>query len=317
MVYQRQVSSEDYLKNSMNKNLEKYVLDLSKADKKRIEAKALKVSEECGELADRVLAYSSSPQSLHKVVTEREILEESVDVTLSALSIPLSIGFSFEDIYDMMDKKCGKWAELQSGEKADTHMFEIHLYTKTESLKDRAYFSRVCQEIGVKPIYVENAGIKELDVMTSSRHYGSFNSALSTANILKIKFGDQDVAIYRTKIETIPSHPASKNVSYSNNNFYMEAHIQVFIPSNKLKVGLTLKQFLKSYKNTHLSKNPFKKLANGYIQMVTLRAKVDRPIFEMDVNEIYENMLAYGLQVIEKPEIEFCIFDDNKNKSKF
>ena len=298
----------------MNKQLEKYVEDLSKKDKKTLEQKALKCGEENGELADKVLAYVSAPQSLHKVVTKQEILEESVDLTLTAMSIPMSMGFTFDDFYEMMEKKCNKWAELQSNEQSKTHMFEIHVYAKVKA-GDTEGFRAACKEIGVKPIVVENEGVKRLDVMTSSRHYGNFNSALGAANVLKIKLEEHGIQTYRTKLETIPSHPASKNVEDNKNGFYMEAHLQVFVPDKK-EVEPRLKSFLRSYR-AHLSKNPFKRLANGYVQMITLREKCSTPVFEGEVIQLYEALLVAGFQVMEKPEIEFCIFDDNPNKKNF
>lgn len=297
----------------MNKQLEKYVENLSKDDKKSLVLKTLKTSEECGELADRVLAYSSAPQSMHKVVTKQEILEESVDLTLTALSIPLSMGFSFDDIYGMMSKKCNKWAELQRNEKAKSHMFEIHIYLK---VKDEAmtWFKTGCMEANVKPIIVENEGVAKLDVMTSSKFYGNFQTSLKEAERIKRVFQKRGFDVYRTKIETIPTHPAAIKTE-EDNNFYMEAHLQIYIPSKVVKGKLV--KLLKSYHYSHLSKNPFKKLAKGYIQMVSLREKVKPAVFEGAVMELQESLLMGGFQVIEKPEIEFCIYDDNKDKSKF
>jgi hypothetical protein len=86
----------------MNNDLVKYITKLSKSDKKSLSQKCCKVSEENGELCSKVLAYENASGFQDKIVSKKSILEESVDVILSAISIPLAEGFSMDEINDMI-----------------------------------------------------------------------------------------------------------------------------------------------------------------------------------------------------------------------
>ena len=60
----------------MNKELLDYIQELSKRDKKSLTSKALKVSEEQGELAKAILPFESAYACRHRFVDKYKILEE-------------------------------------------------------------------------------------------------------------------------------------------------------------------------------------------------------------------------------------------------
>lgn len=307
--------------------LENFIKDLSIADKKNLCQKTLKISEELGELSDRVLAFEEAPQHLHKIADGGEILEESVDVLLAAFSVPLSLGFDFSEIYSMMLKKANKWQGLQHQEKHDKFVFEIHLYFKIDN-DALDTFKNDCVAVGTKAIIVDNESGKNLsrDVMTSSKVYGSYKDAENHSKKLISLMGDiatENPKYYhkpfRKKIEVATNHPLA-NISMEDmrqQGMYFESHIQVLLFDEKEREDLII--LLSSiHSDFHLSKNPFKKVGNGFVQMVNVREQyTTKEMFEQQISNVYLTLLNKQFQVLEKPELEFCVFDDNKDKSNF
>ena len=106
-----------------------FIKQLSLSDKKSLSQKALKTCEEVGELAKAILPFDSAHGTNHRFVDREKILEEIADVHLTNLSIAYSLGFSDEEITDMIHQKSLKWSELQAKEeKAQFPLpFEIHI----------------------------------------------------------------------------------------------------------------------------------------------------------------------------------------------
>lgn len=91
-----------------------FIKSLSFNDKKSLSQKCLKLVEEVGELAKVVLPFDSAHGTSHRFVDKEKILEEIADVHLTNFSIAYSLGFSDEDINNMILKKSIKWSSLQS-----------------------------------------------------------------------------------------------------------------------------------------------------------------------------------------------------------
>ena len=85
---------------------------LSMAENTGIVQRALKTSEETGELAQAVLSYTDAPGCGYKGKTVMDVAEEAVDVVQVALSIALMF-LSEEGVEKMMDKKLEKWKKVQ------------------------------------------------------------------------------------------------------------------------------------------------------------------------------------------------------------
>lgn len=106
-----------------------FIKKLSLSDKKTLSQKALKTCEEVGELAKAILPFDSAHGTNHRFVDREKILEEIADVHLTNISIAYSLGFTDDEITDMIHQKSLKWSELQSKEeKAQFPLpFEIHI----------------------------------------------------------------------------------------------------------------------------------------------------------------------------------------------
>jgi NTP pyrophosphatase (non-canonical NTP hydrolase) len=94
------------------KNTMKKIFEASKHDPKTLEQKALKLSEECGEVAQAVLSYCEAPGCAAKGKTKADVIEESWDVIITAASLIYQIenGKVDEDYsVKIRDKKLQKW----------------------------------------------------------------------------------------------------------------------------------------------------------------------------------------------------------------
>ena len=142
------------------------VKQLSSTDEKTLTQKTLKLCEETGELAKVVLPYENAFATTHRFVTANRILEEVADTLLCSLSIAYDLGFSDEDIRDMMIEKSIKWNKVQQGSVKGRFPlpFEIHITVRTDDIER---FRDKCSAIGVKPIVLDLKDDLQ-DVMTSS-----------------------------------------------------------------------------------------------------------------------------------------------------
>lgn len=86
------------------------ILELSAQETKDLTRRALKTSEEVGELAEAVLACDGPDE--YKGKTYDDVLKESADVVLCAFSVALEAGFSFNDIEGAMIAKLRKWEDI-------------------------------------------------------------------------------------------------------------------------------------------------------------------------------------------------------------
>ena len=63
----------------MNQHLLDYIKLLTKKDKKSLIGKALKTSEEVGELSKKILPFCNAGGTVHRFVTKKDVLEENRD----------------------------------------------------------------------------------------------------------------------------------------------------------------------------------------------------------------------------------------------
>ncbi len=313
----------------MNQELLNYIQTLSLRDKKSLAEKALKVSEESGELSKAVLPYVSAYATNHRFVDKYKILEEVADTMLASISIAYDLGFTHEDIEGMMDQKSRYWQELQ--DKEDVAQFplpyEIHVTVETQLFDDKfiPQFKEDCVFIGVKPIVLdlENGGSVVLtDVMTSSKHYGNNTSVYFESQRIKNELMLRGYKVLRQKIETVPWHPGSPRKKQNNaipyegekmpEGCYFESHLSIEMDGSKRKENM-LRNII-SPQGGHLSKNVFKKVSEGkYIQMVTFRDyNTYKEGFEQDIKNNILQLKSLGFE-IPKHEVEFCLYDTKNN----
>jgi len=324
-----------------------FIRQLSLDDKKNLSQKALKTCEEVGELAKAVLPYESAPGTNHRFIDKYKILEEVADVYLTSMSIAYCLGFSDEEIEGIINQKSLKWSELLSRESESKFPlpFEIHITVDGSEMCDPImfdrkrfdidYFKQVCQSIGVKPIVLDleipDGVIK--DTMTSSKHFGDNRSVYDESQRIVYELKEAGFEVLRTKIETVPWHPAApKKWPISNpspvhlpNNCYFESHIGVSIyPNQKEDLSKFVeKEFNGKELGDHLniklkgivklSQNFFKKSIDGskFINMITYRSTTSgSEEFKRYVDLIKQTLNAGGYE-FEKVEVEYAIYDTN------
>ena len=303
----------------MDKKLLDYIQELSKRDKKTLSQKALKVAEESGELAKAVLPYDSAYATRHRFVDKTKILEEVSDTILASISIAYDLGFSHEEIEEMIDYKSEKWQKLQAAEdKVEFPLpFEIHITVcaKEGEINEDfiEHFKKSCEELNVKPISLDlenRAGEKIKDVMTSSKFYGDNRTVYEEIERITLGLEYRKFKVIRKKVETVPWHPGAPSKEIDRikmpKNCYFEAHIGCIITMEEKE---KLAEISKLHK-AHLSKNAFKNIDDGkFVNMVTLRNySCTSKSFEEEVLNFRLALVNNGF-TLEKTITEFCIYD--------
>jgi NTP pyrophosphatase (non-canonical NTP hydrolase) len=308
----------------MNKPLFDFVKMLSRRDTKTLSQKALKLAEECGELAKYALSYDGAFATNHRFSTRQRILEESVDCMLVALSVAYDLNFSDDEIEAMMFAKSSKWATLQNNELDLCYPvpFEIHI-TVDMNTTDANYellnknFNSVCTQVQAKPIRLDlqnNNGDKVMhDIMTSSRHMGTNRSAYEESERVCAHLTTAGYNVVRTKIETVPWHPAApqNEGDIMPKHCYFESHVGIVIPqhdtlSNLSKIAL---KDIADHHNAHLSSNIFKKLVDGQsVIMLTYRAESDFKTFDANMKLLLAELDMAEFQY-QAPIMEFSVYD--------
>lgn len=326
----------------MDKQLEAYVRSLSDTDKKNALERFAKLGEEFGELARALLPYFDCGATRHRFSTKEQICEELVDVSLCVLSLLFhkDIDLTMEDFYRMMRKKADKWGGLQAAEMglADKLPYEIHisvgakrfLIPKSGSIQEEKRsvlnwteadiqdYRADCASIGVKPIVLDlelNDGASMKDVMTSSKVFGSAKDAAQEIDRIVRAFGELGYEVVREKLETVPWHPAAPSIKRNRlgmpKDCYFEAHFGVKVRVEHLE---DLRTHLSRAPGGHLhtSRNVFKKVGEEVVLMATLRdsaADALQEPFEEDVNKIAEHIRRDPRFSLEKPIVEFSLYD--------
>jgi len=326
----------------LNKNITDFIRKLSENDKKTLSQKALKTCEEVGELAKAVLPFDSAYGTNHRFINREKILEEIADVFLTNISIAYSLGFTDDEISDIITQKSEKWQELQVREdNANFPLpFEIHVTVDASEMRDPLMcdskpfdleqFKLACKDIGVKPIVIDleiNGQVDIQDVMTSSKHFGDNRSAYEESIRILGRLEDYGFKVVRNKIETVPWHPAAPTITTGEpipNGCYFESHIGVIITPDRKE---DLQEFVEGLNErctaagrvelggtAKLSRNFFKKKEEGkFVNMITYRnSMTSNKKFIEEVKQI-ENSLKHWTNNFEyeKVEVEYAIYDTN------
>ena len=303
----------------MNKELRDYIEELSKKDKKSITQKALKCAEETGELARKVLPYEDAHGTTHRFIVKDSILEEVADVVLTAMSIGYDLGYTHDDIDDMIRHKALNWQEVQakSDRVGETIPFEMHItitagenFDTDKYVKDCATISKIRRN-RIKPIVIDLETEGELfmkDVMTSSHYFGNNAGAHDEAKAISDSMEAMGYDVVRVKIETVPWHPAAPQTEKDKmpGDCYFEAHIGCIItPEEKAKLA-----HIAEGNDCHMSRNFFKKIEDGkFVNMITYR-KYDGTYDEfMATVESIKGVLNYKEINFDKVITEFAIYD--------
>lgn len=294
----------------MNKQLLDFIKELSIRDKKTLSQKALKNSEECGELAKAVLPYDGAYCTNHRFTDKIKILEEVSDVILTSISIAYHLGYTTDDIEEMLDYKSNKWFELQVKEDKVKYPipYEIHVTVKRPS--DIEKYKLDCQSIEVKPIVLdlENSNGNITDVMTSSKFYGDNRGAYEKVKEISKQLNDMGYDVLREKVETIPFHPAAPTKKGTMpKDCYFESHVGVKVTGDDKRGKLTA---IAKLHDAHISRNFFKKLDSGeYVLMLTLRNyDTSYEQFRTQVDRLLISLSSEGFEY-EKEIVEFSIYD--------
>lgn len=252
----------------------KYIRNLSKQDRKTLTQKCLKIAEETGELSKAILPFENAAGTNHRFTYKDQILEEVVDILLTAVSVAMSLDFTDEDLSNMIDRKVAKWGELQGRERKAQYPlpYEIHITIKEANQQK---FRDVCAALDVKPIILALQAKDTIitDTMTSSKHYGDNRSAHDEMERITTGLRRAGFEVIREKIETVPWHPAAPSSEDINAKMpegsYFETHIGVHIRSPQEMARL---RSVVPHADAHLSQNTFKVNDDrGDVHMVTLR----------------------------------------------
>lgn len=296
----------------MNNNLLELIKGLSLADTKTLSQKALKLSEESGELSSKVLALENADGSRHKVFYKQDILEECADAILVALSIAYSLGYDSDSIDSMMQDKAYYWSSLRELDTSDgKYPYEIHL--TIESALDEFDYDRFyshCKEKGVKPIILDLEGQEQ--ITTSTIVYGTVNDASTATDELtdwfELKENEGGAYLYdvvRRKIETVPWHPMTR--SFDPNKYY-ETHFTFVVPEDEVD---HVRYYCGQY-GVHVSKNALKYDVDGMKKfMGTVRDYTNREQHETRVSKILNYLKNNRIEPV-KHITEYAFFDSNK-----
>lgn len=303
----------------MDKELRDYIKKLSEKDKKTITQKALKCAEETGELARKVLPYENAHGTTHRFITNNSILEEVADVVLTAMSIGYELGYSHDEIDDMIRQKSLNWQAVQAkSDRVEYPIpFEMHITIRKGDGFDVSKYVDDCEKISkirgnkIKPIVLdlENGGASVMqDVMTSSHYFGDNAGAYHEAKAIETSMKTMGYDVVRVKIETVPWHPAAPIESGDKmpGDCYFEAHIGCII---SIDDKYMLSKIAEAH-NAHMSRNFFKKIDGGkFVNMITLRTyEGTYDDFTKKLESLKENLTAKDIR-FDKVITEFSIYD--------
>lgn len=296
----------------MTNELLTYIRALSVADTKTLSQKALKAAEEVGELAKWVLPYDNAFATTHRFVDTDKILEEVADVMLTAMSIAYDLEVPDAELFAMMHKKAQKWEMLQQKSSVGYPLpYEIHV-TILLSERDIDRFKDACSKIGVKPIVLDlqnRGGARVMgDVMTSSKHIGNNRTAYEEAMRIKDSLDLFGFDVVRTKIETVPWHPAAPTdiTQEIPKCCHFETHIPVHIRIEDIPDLRPICEDL----SLHLSRNVYKRNDDGtVVVMTTFRSRDFTSVGFQAHAQVLRDQLAVNGFILGKSVVEFCVYD--------
>lgn len=302
----------------MDNSTLKFVKQLTKLDKKTLTQKALKLAEECGEVAKSVLPFEQAHGTMHRFVHQDAIAENCSDVLLVALSMLYSLGYDDVDIAEIMQRKSLYWSSLQDNEsEIDVNALPHEIHVTVANVNSLDSFKNICRQVGVKPIVLDlhtKAEGSIIDIMTSSVFVGSTVNAILEAEKIKT-FLEDFYEVVRCKIEVPPFHPAvpsEKNTAQHVVDGYFETHMEVYVTKDPLTSTSydLLVDLLADNPELHVSKNYFKNNEESSTVMVTYRkysGKIER--FKNEVSAWRNYIEQNGFTLNGKTIIEYSIYD--------
>lgn len=294
----------------MRKDILELVKGLSEQDTKTLTEKALKLCSETGELASKALSYDNVSGARHRFSDKNDILEETADTILVALSIAYSLGFNDDDMASMLHTKSLKWSSLWTSDKSNGHYpYEIHLTVDT--ISDIEKFVKDCNDMGnVKPIILdlETSTGNEQQITTSTVVMGDYTKTLESMNRLAENLTSLGYNVIRKKIETVPWHPVTR----SESGIYYESHLTFVIHKSKLTY---LREFCNEL-DVHLSNNALKSdLGEDMIKIMgTYRTGHPDEYDQSHENKVKD--IIKQLKIIAEPVkviTEYAVYDTKQN----
>lgn len=87
------------------------IKELTLKDNKTLVERALKTSEECGELAQATLSYEKVNGTEYKELTQENVIEEAVDTLLCTISMMYHVDSTFNEdkLNSIINEKLLKW----------------------------------------------------------------------------------------------------------------------------------------------------------------------------------------------------------------
>lgn len=292
-------------------DLEEKIKELSLKDTKTFSQQGLKLMEECGELAKRMLPFDNADGTRHRFVDRNMLTDGVVDVILVARSIAYKLKITDDRFNAMMHKKVHRWDKLQSLPAYDSYPYEIHItVSQAESYEQ---FILDCKEIGVKAVvldlHTKSSGVIK-DVMTSSTMVGTNESVIDEVDRITDELEERGYRVVRQKIETVPWHPHTTAERGADN--YFESHLPVTIPDTPEAFD-KMYYIIKRYPGAHLSRNSLKRHNDGTaIYMVTMRHNdCNHDDFVKRVNQLRGGLAGEGYDIGSKDMVEWAIYDNN------
>jgi len=296
-----------------------YIELLSRNDKKSLTQKNLKLVEEVGELAKKVLPFEGAHGTNHRVVDKLSILKECADVFLVVSSMIYDLDYTFEEFKDVIFEKSQVWNSLQIKEdRASSHSekmpFEIHITIKAEDGINVEEFKTNCKTLNVKPIVLalqDQKATKVMDdVMTSSKFFGNNGEAITEMKRISNGMAKLGYKVIREKIEAGFWHQKAPFKADGDTKMpegcYFECHFNVECSNDKLP---RLSEISKEL-DCHLSKNMFKDYGDGlFTIMMTYRSYTQMyEDFEEHLEKIKSTLKLSNFK-LEKEIVEFSIYD--------
>jgi NTP pyrophosphatase (non-canonical NTP hydrolase) len=288
--------------------------ELSNRDPKTLLQKALKTTEEVGELAKAVLPYENAPQNTHKFSDKQKILEEVADTMLGAISVAYNLGLDTDQIESMLWKKAEYWSSLQAKERKNPFPLPFELHVTVEPQQNPEYFKAICAELGVKPILLDLINEKgesiQDEIMTSSKFFGTNQQAYNEVSRISDGLEKANIKIVRIKIESTPWHPAAPSNGVGNKkmkkNGYFESHTDVLVAPKKIK----LLRKIATHHSAVVSHNLRKVLPDGTKKLIlTIRSyKGFYEDFKLLSRALTNDLIKNGFEP-DPDLIEFAIYD--------
>ncbi|MGB1216373.1 MAG: hypothetical protein ACPG5P_00770 [Saprospiraceae bacterium] len=194
--------------------------------------------------------------------------------------------------------------------------FEAHVTVQPFRAERALVFDEICSDLGVKSIQIQLSRDKNMvQPMTCSTHKGKLQSTYKEVLSIAQALLANGFEVNRLKIE---AHPDNQNVPIGikdaavlSSDNYFEHHIKVLVQPDTSRTELLS---ICEKHNAHLSKNAFKKRADGILEyFITTRS------YGMGKNDALAQFQSLLKEVedsgtkIQKHFMEYCVFDSNIN----